>query len=57
MQSEISQKEKIKYGRLTHICRIQENGIDALNRYIEKIYRHYGYKQGNGKWKEFRDFD
>ena len=27
------------------------------HRYIEKIYRHYGYKQGNGKWKEFRDFD
>ena len=30
MQSEVSQKEKIKYCRLTLICRIQENDIDYL---------------------------
>ena len=64
MQSEVSQKEKIKYGRLTHICRIQETGTDDLISKAErkkqmqrKKNRHYDYKQGKGEWKELRDCD
>ena len=30
LQSEVSQKEKIKYRMLTHICGIQKNGTDEL---------------------------
>ena len=30
IQSEVSQKEKIKYHILTHICRIWKNGKDEL---------------------------
>ena len=30
IQSEVSQKEKNKYCKLTHICGIYKNGIDGL---------------------------
>ena len=37
IQSEVSQKEKNKYHILTHICRIEKNGIDEM--YLQNKHR------------------
>ena len=62
IQSEVSQKEKIKYGTLTHIWGIQKNGIDDLicQAEIETETERTNVWIPRGKgvgWEEFGDWD
>ena len=56
--SEVSQKEKNKYHILTHICGIQQNGIDGLickmeNRGTDVEKKHKDIKWGGDQLEDW----
>ena len=54
IQSEISQKEKNKYHRLTHICGIY---LQSRNRDTEVENKRMDTKVGKRGWDELGDWD